>query len=256
MAENEVPLQSRVIGVAFDGTGYGKDGTVWGGEFLVAGYTEFKRKYYLRTFRLPGGDKAVKEPYRVAVSLLLESGIDPKKVLPVDGKRISFVEHMVKKGVNSPLTSSMGRLFDGVAAILGIRKTVTYQAQAAILLEQRALRFSTEKAYHFDIADGKIDWRPVVEQIVKDKAFLPVEEIARKFHNSVAKMVIEVTLRIREETGLETVALSGGVFQNKLLTEVLYRALKERGFKVLLHQIVPPNDGGISLGQAVYGGLI
>jgi len=256
MAENEVPLEGRVIGVAFDGTGYGRDGTIWGGEFLIAGYTDFERRYHLKTFRLPGGDRAVKEPYRVAVSLLLSSGIDPRKVLPVDGKKLSLLEQMVKKGVNSPLTSSMGRLFDGVSAILGIREKVTYQAQAAILLEQRALHFSTEEAYHFDVTGGEVDWRPVVEQIVKDRSTLSVEEIARKFHNTVASMVVRVVDRLREETGLDTVALSGGVFQNKLLTEILYEDLRSKGFKVLLHQIVPPNDGGISLGQAVYGGLV
>ncbi|TCK06599.1 carbamoyltransferase HypF [Phorcysia thermohydrogeniphila] len=256
MAENEVPLESKVIGVSFDGTGYGEDGTIWGGEFLVAGYTEFERKFHLKTFRLPGGDKAVKEPYRVAVFLLLESGIDPKKVLKVEPKRLLFIEQMVKKGINSPLTSSMGRLFDGVSAILGIREKVSYQAQAAILLEQRALKFNTEESYHFDLFDSEVDWRPVIEQLVKDKSSLSVEEIARKFHNTVVKMVVEVVERLRDETGLNAVALSGGVFQNRLLTEALYRTLTKRGFKVLLHQIVPPNDGGISLGQAVYGGLI
>ena len=257
MAENEIPLEENVIGLAFDGTGYGEDGTIWGGEVLIAGYTEFKRAFHLKTFRLPGGDRAVKEPYRVAISLLLEAGIEPESVLKTDKRKIGFIKQMIEKGINAPLTSSMGRLFDGIAAILGIRETVSYHAQAAILLEQAALKSETTQVYEFEVLNSEVDWRPVVSGVVEDlKSGKSLPDIARKFHNTVIEVSIKVALKLRDETGINTVALSGGVFQNKILTESLSGKLEEKGFRVLIHHLVPPNDGGISLGQAVYGGLI
>jgi len=257
MAENELPLDQKVIGLSFDGTGYGLDGSIWGGEFIVAGYTNFERVFHLRYFHLPGGDKAVKEPYRVAVSVLLASGIDPFDFIKVDEKRVSFVKQMVEKGVNSPKTSSMGRLFDAVAAILGIRYKVSYHAQAAILLEEIAASSSCRKAYPFEITENCVDWRPIIRGIISDiKKNVSVSDIARKFHNTVVSFSVEVVKRIADITGLRVVALSGGVFQNRLLSEGIEETLRNNGFRVITHQIVPPNDGGISLGQAVYGGLI
>ena len=257
MAENEVPLDKKVIAFSFDGTGYGTDGKIWGGEVLIAGYTEFERALHLKYFPLPGGDRAVKEPYRVAVSLLKAVGESPENYLKVEPKKLFFVSQMVEKGINSPLTSSMGRLFDGVSAILGIRYAVNYHAQGAILLEEVSSASKETRSYPFKIENGEIDWRELVSAIVSDlKRGVPVSDIGMKFHNTVVEMVLRSAEILREETGIDTVALSGGVFQNRILTEKCLRELPARGFKVLVHQVVPPNDGGLSLGQAVYGGLI
>ena len=255
MAENEVPEGAKVLGVAFDGTGYGKDGTIWGGEFLFADYLDFERMFHLKEFLLPGGDRAVKEPYRVAVSLLKEVGREPEGLIPVEQRKLSFVSQMLEKGFGVFVTSSMGRLFDGISSILGIRQVSSYHAQPAILLEQSAWQSNTQEAYTFSIRGEKVDWRSVVEEVLRDIGNLTVPEIARKFHNGVCRMVVDVLCLMREETGTATVALSGGVFQNRLLTECVCEKLKDRGFTVLLHQMVPPNDGGVSLGQAVFGGL-
>ena len=256
MAENGVEVGEKVIALTYDGTGYGKDGTIWGGEILTASYTEFERELSLLPFPLPGGEKAVKEPYRVAVSLLKLSGIEPEKVL---GKRreVEFVSQMVDKGINCPITSSMGRLFDGVSAILGLKERVSYQAQGAVVLEEAALKSSTAKSLPLSIEGDRFDWREAIREIVRLKeGGIPVEEIARRFHNWVVELSVMGAEFVREKKGIETLALSGGVFQNRLLTETLTKTLEERGFKILTHQVVPPNDGGISLGQAVYGGLV
>ena len=256
MAENEVPLDKKVIGIAFDGTGYGLDGTIWGGEFLLSSYYDFKRLFHLRTFKLPGGDKAVKEPYRTAVSILMETDIEPESILNVDRKKIGFVQQMIEKNVNSPITSSMGRLFDAVSAILGISYFASYHAQAAILLEQLASRSTTTAKYPFELKGETIDFSPIVKGIVGDLEKGSSKAcIAKKFHNTVSEFTVNVVERIAESTGLDTVALSGGVFQNRILTESIFKLLKTKGFNVLIHQLVPSNDGGISLGQAVCAGL-
>jgi len=257
MAENEVPLDSKVIAFTFDGTGYGTDGRIWGGEVLISGYTEFERVLHLKYFPLPGGDRAVKEPYRVAVSLLKAVGEKPEELLKVEPQKLSLVSQMIDREVNSPLTSSMGRLFDGVSAILGIRYSVNYHAQGAILLEEVSSRSREDGFYPFKIENGEIDWRDLISALISDvKRGVSHSDVGMKFHNTVVKMVVDSARLLREETGLDTVALSGGVFQNRILTEKCLRELPAHGFKVLVHQIVPPNDGGISLGQAVYGGLI
>jgi hydrogenase maturation protein HypF len=257
MAENEVPLEERVISFSFDGTGYGKDGKIWGGEVLTASYTDFEREFHLRYFPLPGGDKAVKEPYRTAVSLLMEVEKEPRELLNVEAGKVEFVKQMVLKGVNSPLTSSMGRLFDGVSSILGIRNYVSYHAQGAILLEELSMKSITEKSYPFEIEGNEIDWRPIILGILEDlrKGVSP-EEIGMKFHNTVVDIIVKTAQTLRDRTGIGKVALSGGVFQNKILVEKAFKKLSSLGFKPIIHQLVPPNDGGISLGQAVYGGLI
>ncbi len=257
MAENEVKLGEKVIGIAFDGTGYGTDGTIWGGEFLLASYTKFLRLYHLKQFRLPGGDKAVKEPYRVAVSLLTEAGIPPETALEgIDGKKLTFIEQMLTKGINAPLSSSMGRLFDGVAAILGIRQFVSYHAQAAILLEQLATKSNDQNKYPFSYDGKAIDWREMIKSICSERGREPIEVVAKRFHNTIAEIVVSTARKLAKETGHRKVALSGGVFQNRLLTEMVVEKLKDNNLTPLIHQIVPPNDGGLSLGQAVFGGLI
>jgi len=254
MAENGVELGEEVLALTFDGTGYGEDGTIWGGEFLRATYTGFKRAGHLRQFNLPGGERAVKEPYRVAVSLLTEAGIEPEEVLRVEPKRLKLVKEALKRGINSPKTSSMGRLFDGIGAILGIKEVLSYQAQGAILVEEEALKWKGSfEPLPVVVEEGVVDWREMVREVVRRlKGGAPKAQIARAFH----RWVVESSLKVAEEVKIEKVALSGGVFQNRLLTEELGRELRKRGFKVLTHQIVPPNDGGLSLGQAVYGGLI
>jgi len=256
MAENGVGIAEKVIALTFDGTGYGPDKTIWGGEFLITSYTEFKRELSLLPFPLPGGEKSVKEPYRTAVSLLKLTGIEPSRVLG-EKKEVEFVSQMVEKKINCPISSSMGRLFDGISAILGLKETVSYQAQGAIILEEAALKSSTKESLPVKIEEGRIDWREMVEEVVrlKEKG-VRVEDIARRFHNWVIEASIAGVKELREKYRIEKVALSGGVFQNRLLTETLSKALESEGFKVLTHQLVPPNDGGLSLGQAVYGGLV
>ncbi|MEO2069539.1 MAG: carbamoyltransferase HypF [Desulfurobacteriaceae bacterium] len=257
MAENEIPKEEKVIGFAFDGTGYGKDGTIWGGEVLIADYIDFERVFHLDPFLLPGGEKAVKEPYRVAVSLLVKSGIEPEDILKTEKRKVRFVKQMVEKKINSPITSSMGRLFDAVAAILGIRETVSYNAQAAILLEQYALKSKEKDFYQFSIEGGKIKWNEIIKGIVNDLfAEKPISDIARKFHNTVVRIIAEISKILGETYLINTIALSGGVFQNRILLEESVKELENLGFRTLIHQIVPSNDGGISLGQAVYGGLL
>jgi hydrogenase maturation protein HypF len=256
MAENEMPEDAKVIGFAFDGTGYGMDKTIWGSEVLIASYKDFKRAFHLRPFKLPGGDKVIKEPYRTALSLLFETfgeKVMDMDIIPLSQKEKAFFIHMIKKNINSPLTTSMGRLFDGVSSIIGLKHETSYHAQAAIALEQLALRSSEPDSYHFIIEKGIIDYRPLIKGIVSDlKLKVQKEIIARKFHNTIINIIIHIAESIKKETGLRIVTLSGGVFQNTILLENVFNKLKGRGFTPLIHQVVPSNDGGISLGQIVY----
>jgi hydrogenase maturation protein HypF len=257
MIENDISKDTEVIGFAFDGTGYGLDKTIWGGEVMIASYMGFKRAYHLRPYKLPGGDKAVKEPCRTAFSLLYETLGDEAgsvDLVPLTKEEKSFFMTMIKKDINSPVTTSMGRLFDGVASIIGLRHKVSYNAQAAIELEQLALMSEESGSYPFSLGDGIIDQRPMIEMIINDlDAEVSKEVIAKKFHNTLVKIIIFTAELLRKETGIVHVALSGGVFQNSILLENAFYKLKERGFTPLIHQLVPPNDGGIPLGQAVYG---
>jgi hydrogenase maturation protein HypF len=257
MIENDIPEDAGVIGFAFDGTGFGPDKTIWGGEVLTASYRGFKRACHLRPYKLPGGDRAVKEPRRSAFSLLYETFGDKAEkmeLVPLSGEEKSFLMDMLRKNINSPVTTSMGRLFDGVASIIGLRHRVSYQAQAAIELEQTAFRSDETSSYPFGNENGVIDQRPMIEMIVSDlEAGVTKEAIARRFHNTIVKLIIDTAELLKQETGTSYAALSGGVFQNSLLLENAFYGLKERGITPLIHQLVPPNDGGISLGQAVYG---
>jgi len=257
MAENEIPEEKEVIGFAFDGTGYGPDETIWGSEVIVASYSSFRRAFHLRPYRLPGGEKAVKEPCRSALSLLYETfGDEAIKVplSPIPGKERSFLIEMMRKGVNSPLTSSMGRMFDAVASLTGLNHKVSYHAQAAIALEQAAMRSDSGDSYPFIIKNGIIYHMPIIQSITDDlRGGVSRETIARKFHNTIVEIIISASKEIRRETGISLVALSGGVFQNALITGNAVNRLTELGFTSLVHQLVPPNDGGIALGQAVVG---
>lgn len=237
-----------VIGVAFDGTGYGTDGTLWGGEFLVADLRGFERAGHLEPVPLPGGAAAIREPWRMAAAYGVPDDLPVARRPGWDA-----VTAMARRGVNAPPTSSMGRLFDAVAAVLGVRDRVNYEGQAAIELEQCADPAETG-AYPatlsgttgFTVPGGEI-----VDAVVSDlRAGVPVPVIAARFHNGVAALVVDAASRIRSETGIGTVALSGGVFQNMLLLDRAVSGLTDAGFDVLTHHRVPPNDGGISLGQA------
>ncbi|GGQ27142.1 hydrogenase maturation protein HypF [Actinomadura coerulea] len=237
-----------VIGVAFDGTGYGTDGTLWGGEFLVADLRGFERAGHLEPVPLPGGAAAIREPWRMAAAY----GVPDD--LPV-ARRPGWaaVTAMARHGVNAPPTSSMGRLFDAVAAVLGVRDRVDYEGQAAIELEQCADPAETGvyPATLSGTAGFTVPGGEIVDAVVSDlRAGVPVPVIAARFHNGVAALVVDAASRIRSETGIGTVALSGGVFQNMLLLDRAVSGLTDAGFDVLTHHRVPPNDGGISLGQA------
>ncbi|TDC47809.1 carbamoyltransferase HypF [Actinomadura sp. KC345] len=246
LADNRV--DGPVIGVAFDGTGFGTDGTLWGGEFLVADLHGFERAGHLEPVPMPGGVAAIREPWRMAAAY----GVPDD--LPV-ARRPGWatVAAMAQRRVNAPLTSSMGRLFDAVAAVLGIRDRVNYEGQAAIELEQRADP-SESAAYRASIngtGDFTVTGADLVGAVVADiDANVPVPLIAARFHNGVAALIVDAASRVRDGTGLGTVALSGGVFQNMLLLERAVSGLTAAGFDVLTHHRVPPNDGGISLGQA------
>ncbi len=252
-----------VIGVAFDGLGFGTDGTIWGGEFLVADLDGFERRGHLATVPLPGGAAAIREPWRMAAAYLHAAfgAAGPPEGLDVvrrNADRWGDVVAVARSGLNSPPTSSAGRLFDAVAAIAGVRDAANYEGQAAIELEQRADPAETG-AYEAAVDDAngvlRISGVDLVRAVVDDLAGgTPVETVAGRFHNAVAGLVVVVAERLREETGLGVVALSGGVFQNVLLLDRLVPGLEDRGFRVLTHSKVPPNDAGISLGQVAVAG--
>jgi hydrogenase maturation protein HypF len=248
-----------VIGVAFDGTGYGPDGTIWGGEFLIAGLASYERGGHLACVPMPGGAAAVRQPWRMAAAYLQAAGLaDPPDGLDVMRRNQASwaaVTAMARKGINAPLTSSAGRLFDAAAAVLGVRDTINYEGQAAIELEQLADPAETG-AYpaRLEAGDGPFQVRgtDLINAVLEDlSAGVPREVIAARFHHGVAALIEDGCLRLRTAHGLGTVALSGGVFQNMLLLRATAARLEAHDFTVLVHSRVPCNDGGISLGQAV-----
>ncbi|MDQ3469407.1 MAG: carbamoyltransferase HypF [Actinomycetota bacterium] len=246
--------QDRVIGVAFDGTGYGTDATIWGGEFLVADLAGFERCAWLAPVALPGGDAATDEPWRIAASyldVLGEAGAAPEELTDAAGGRWDDVLAIARAGVNSPLTSSVGRLFDAVAAVIGLRHHVTYEGQAAIELE--AAVDPTELGVYPVTADGQTlgGAELVAAALVDHRAGVAPGVIAARFHRGLAQGVVAMCTQIGRQRGLATVALSGGVFANVCLLGLVTRGLGDAGFEVLRHRRVPCNDGGISLGQAV-----
>jgi hydrogenase maturation protein HypF len=251
MAENG--LGGEVIGVAFDGTGYGTDGAIWGGEFLVARYSGFERRGHLRYVPLAGGDAAVREPWRAALAYLMDAFGAAAQFEGVPENRVRAVRRMIESGVNTVPTSSCGRLFDAVAAIIGLRTAVNFEAQAAIELEMIAEDGNTAR-YPFEIEAGplwKLDFRPTIACIAREAAEgVPRPSISARFHNTLAEAIVETCRRIRGETKLTRVCLSGGTFQNMRLLGLAVAGLRGSGFEVFLHARVPPNDGGIALGQA------
>ncbi len=261
LADNGV--DAPAIGVIFDGIGLGLDGTIWGGEFLVGDFENFRRAGHLACLPMPGGDAATREPRRMALSALLHAyGEDIPQLSHDDGftdQERRLLQQMVARKLNSPLTSSCGRLFDAVAALAGVRQVVSYEGQGALELEQAIEKGDEPAAYRFEIRyDGDLlicDPAPLIRQVVEDvRAGHGPAWISIRFHNALAQVIAEVCRFIRLQTGLERVVLSGGVFQNRILTEKTYRMLGDEGFDVLLHRQVPPNDGGLALGQAVIAG--
>jgi hydrogenase maturation protein HypF len=260
MAEHGLDGGATVIGVAFDGTGYGTDGAIWGGEILVAGYKSFHRRAHLRYVPLPGGDAAVERPYRMALAHLAAAGVawDPA-LPPVEAcppAERSVLRHQLETGLSCVPTSSMGRLFDAVASLAGVRHVVDYEAQAAIELEGLS-RHVRAPGYVFRIAagdDGTViaDPAPVVRAVAADVAAgLSPSLIGARFHRAVVSLVVALARDARDHGAGATVVLTGGVFQNTLLLSGARRALTGKGFTVLCHQRVPPNDGGLALGQVL-----
>jgi len=263
MAENH--LDGKVIGVALDGTGYGTDGAIWGGEVLVADYAGFERAGHFEYVPLPGGAAAIHEPWRMAVSYLAKHYGKAVETLglpflaEVDPRKLSVVLQMMEREINSPRTSSCGRLFDAVAALLGLRGTVNFEAQAAIELEMAARDSASEAAYPLDLELHGTTWqigtKPLFDWLLKDiRQQASVADISRKFHNGLALVFVDTAERIRDRTQLNRVCLSGGCFLNALLLETMITEMKERSFEVFFHTEVPAGDGGISLGQAVIAG--
>ncbi|MEI6261625.1 MAG: carbamoyltransferase HypF [Deltaproteobacteria bacterium] len=258
MAENRI--HEKLIGLALDGTGYGADGALWGGEFLIADETSFGRAGHLAYIPMPGGAAAIREPWRMAASYLFMVfgekmlDIDLPMFRKIDAKKLIFVQDMIVKGVNCPRTSSMGRLFDAVAAMIGIRYTVAYEGQAALELEMMA-DDGESGSYPFEWVseDGyKILPHPIIQGVVWDiEKHVSPAVISARFHQTIIRMATALCRVIRQDSGLNRVALSGGVFQNTILLKGLIRELSADRFEVFSHSLVPTNDGGISLGQAV-----
>jgi hydrogenase maturation protein HypF len=269
LAENNWRGDRPVIGVAFDGTGYGTDGAIWGGECLIADYYSFERAAHLDYMPLPGGDAATRHPYRIALSYLHQAGIpwddDLAPVSAASPIEQAAVRKQVESGINAFPTSSMGRLFDAVASICGVRQHVNYEGQAAIEFE--ALADSTEVgSYAFEIDLNSVvppAGRPhtgaycvkvgdVIRAVIADaRSGAPTPLISARFHNGLAQLVLDLCETIRRERGLQEVALSGGVWQNVMLLCKTLNRLRAADFTVYVHHLVPPNDGGLALGQAI-----
>ena len=271
MAENH--LEGRVIGFALDGTGYGTDGKIWGGEVMVAGYEGFERAAHFEYVPLPGGAAAIREPWRMAVSYLAHHfgreflslnipfvrGLNTAEERP----KVEFLLRMMEKGVNSPLTSSCGRLFDAVAALVGIRQQVNYEAQAAIELEMAVASASSgeEDAYPIALLPDGENWiigtRPLfaalIDDLLRDGVGVPVGVISRRFHNGLVEGFVQLATLLRTKTSLNRVCLSGGTFHNVYLAQHLEAGLCAAGFEVFSQSEVPAGDGGLSLGQAIVG---
>lgn len=264
MAENH--LDGRVIGLAFDGTGYGPDGTIWGGEVLLAEHGRYERAAFLEPLPMPGGAAAIKAPWRMAISYLYQAfgegfhDLDFPFLSAVDPKQADILVAMMQQALNAPLTSSMGRLFDGIAALIGLRSSVAFEGQAAMELEMIA---APEAASPYDFGwqasdEGlRIPTAPIIQDVVTDiRHGQSNAHISRRFHTTLIHLFTDLCSHLRRQTDLDRVVLSGGTFQNTILLEELSRSLAKSGFDVYTHRLVPPNDGGISLGQAVAAGAM
>jgi hydrogenase maturation protein HypF len=261
MAEHGLDGSQQVLGFAFDGTGYGSDGAVWGGEVLLANYKGYQRLARLAYVPLAGGDISVLRPYRMALAHLWAAGIDwepdlpPVAACPSDEQRV--LRHQLETGLGCAPTSSMGRLFDAVSALIGVRQVVAYEAQAAIELEGLARGVVCgATSYTFDVdRSGQttlINPAPVVRAVVSDhRDGVAADVIGARFHRAVADLIVDLADHARDASHI--VALSGGVFQNALLLQLTLRGLQANGLQVITHRAVPPNDGGVALGQLMVG---
>jgi hydrogenase maturation protein HypF len=256
MADNG--LTGRVIGVAFDGTGYGTDGQIWGGEILTCDFRSFERRAHLCYVPLAGGDQAVRQPWRSALAWLRESlgeealRLDLPFTRVVPEEQIAVVDALITRGIRTVDTSSCGRLFDAVSSLLGVRHEVTYEGQAAIELEMIATE--ADSSYSFEFQESVIDLRPMIAAIVRDiHSGVTPGEISAKFHRTLGDVIVEGCLLLRRSEKLNRVCLSGGTFHNLRLLEYATAALSARGLEVFIHRRVPTNDGGLSLGQAMIG---
>jgi hydrogenase maturation protein HypF len=265
MVEHHLSAENPVIGVAFDGTGYGEDGAIWGGEFLLCTYTDFQRLAHLAYVPLPGGDMAIRKPARTALAFLWQAGLDWDIEIPsvaeLCAEERQALKSQIEHKLNSPLSSSMGRLFDAVASLAGVRQNANYEAQSAIELETR-VDFGEDEAYQFALQFPEpsqaglqpilIDPSKVISSVVSDyHEKISVPKIAARFHNGVAQMVLEICQELRTQAGVSEVVLSGGVWQNVTLLGKTVTLLQNDRFEVYFHEVVPPNDGGLALGQAV-----
>jgi hydrogenase maturation protein HypF len=259
MADNGLD-ERRLIGLSFDGTGYGIDGAIWGGEALLASYADFERFAHLEYLPLPGGDAATQAPWRIATGYAHALGIhvdDLPFLQNIDKQAQRILRQQIDKKLNSPLTSSMGRLFDAVASFLGIRNEVSYEAQAAIEMEVLSKPFvSNAKPYPYKIEQTEngtmIRLRELLSAVVQDvRANVSVGMIGARFHQTIAEVAIDICRRVHAMTNLNEVALSGGVWQNQILLDLVRDGLRKADFVVYVHQQVPSNDGGLALGQAV-----
>jgi hydrogenase maturation protein HypF len=256
----EAGLIGPVIGVAYDGTGYGEDGTVWGGEILISDRCEFRRAMHLLPVPMPGGEAAVRHPARMALSYLLASFPAPeaehlaRESLPaLSARELTVVSRQIGRGLNSPFTSSMGRLFDAVGALLGASSEVTYEGQPAMELETMAEEWGAEaESYPYAIDGDTIDVRGTVQALLRDRrAGLPRAQLAARFHETVVAFTVTACRRLCDQGAPPEVVLSGGVMQNARLVSRLLAELEMAGLRPHTHREVPPNDGGLSLGQAV-----
>ncbi|MFH1578390.1 MAG: hypothetical protein ABIC18_04905 [Candidatus Omnitrophota bacterium] len=267
MAENGLN-NKQVIGIAFDGTGLGDDGALWGGEFLLSNYKNYTRIACLRQVPLIGAEGAIREPYRIASAWLyflykdrflnLDIGLTNK----INKNNWKVLKKMLLSGLNSPPASSMGRLFDAAASLILGKASANFEGELAIELEKKASAFNlSEHAYRFGIrkAGDKyiIEPGPIFKQIVKDlRTGMAKERIAYRFHLSVAKMIIKMSVILSKASGIKTIVLSGGVFQNRILLDTSRAGLEEKGFRVFTHDILSSSDAGLSLGQAAVAGFI
>ncbi|HEY1732868.1 MAG TPA: hypothetical protein VGG23_00375, partial [Acidimicrobiales bacterium] len=265
MVDHGVPARERVLGFAFDGTGYGDDGAIWGGEVLVAGYGGYERAAHLAYVSLPGGDRAVRKPYRSALAHLRAAGVpwtaDLPPVAAAGPEERTVVARQLELGINCVPTSSMGRLWDAVSSLAGICQVASYEAQAPVALEAVAaaalasLAPAEIPAYRFATSGSAIDPGPVLRAIVADVVSgRPPGAIAAGFHLAVARLVGRLAGCLAGPAGVERVVLGGGVWQNALLTGLVRTELAGQGLDLLTARLVPPNDGGLALGQAAVAG--
>jgi hydrogenase maturation protein HypF len=260
MAEHGLPEDATALVFAFDGTGYGTDGAIWGGEVLLARYQGFQRLAHLKYTPLPGGDSAIRHPARVALAHLFAAGIEWSDDLPCvqacTAVELRVLRQQLTAGTHSVPSSSMGRLFDAVAAFLGLCRTVSYEGQAAIELEALCARFNgAATPYAVAFGEMEFDVTPMWEEMTRDlRAGSDPVLMAARFHHTICDVILHYGRRVREEFGVTTIGMTGGVFQNIYLLNAAVEAVEREGLRVLTHGTVPPNDGGIALGQAVIAG--